>query len=102
MQTALVADGNGPAVEWKGGSGTFAARGTFGSGTLKMQYCPGDASTATSGNWVDVADTGMTAAGQVNFSLGNGYVRAVLSGSTAPSITYDFLGFMGRSSNWGG
>lgn len=101
MKTDLAADGNGVTIRWSGGCGTFAARGDLGGGTLTMEYCPGDADDTDSDNWEAVSGISLTSPDQVNFSLGDGKVRAVLTGSTAPDFAYDFLPFLGRQSNWG-
>lgn len=81
------ADGNGDAVEWLGGRGVFSAWGTFGSGTCKLQWSPDDGTT-----WLNVDQSGdtfvtFTANGVGGFELPWGYVRAVLSGSTAASVS---------------
>jgi hypothetical protein len=82
----FTADGNSSAVSWPGGRGVFAAFGTFGSGTLKLQASYDDETT-----WIDVDRSGdtyvtFTANGAGGFELPKCMIRAALSGSTNPSI----------------
>lgn len=79
-QQSFAADGNSTVIGWPGGLGTFAAWGTFGSGTAKLQWSP-DGTT-----YVDVTSASLTAAGYKNFEIGPGRLRANLAGSTAPAL----------------
>lgn len=84
---ARSTDGNGTAVVWPGGRGVFVAYGTFGSGTVKLQWSPNDGTT-----WIDVDASGdtfvtFTANGSGGFELPACQIRAVLSGATAASVT---------------
>jgi hypothetical protein len=73
-----------------GGSGNsqlvgFAAKGTWGSGTLKLQ-----AGYVMSGvtEYFDVTDASMTADGAFSVAVNADAFRLVLSGATAPSIKW--------------
>lgn len=78
---AATADGNSTAVEWPGGKGTFAAWGTFGAGTAKLQWSPDGGTT-----WLDVSSASLTANGYINFEIAPGKLRANLAGATTPSL----------------
>lgn len=85
--TLRTTDGNGNAADWPGGRGAFAAYGTFGSGTVKLQWSPDDGTT-----WLDVDRSGdtyvtFTANGSGGFELPACQIRAVLSGSSAASVS---------------
>ena len=82
----LTADGQTAAanvVSWPGGQGVFVAYGTFGSGTVKLQWSPDDGTT-----WIDAgaAPLTLTAAGYGPFTIPKSQLRVSLTGSTAPSI----------------
>jgi hypothetical protein len=84
--SAQAASGNGASARWHGGRGVFAAYGTFGGGTVKLQWSPDDGTT-----WLDV-DNGtsyvtFTANGSGGFELPNCLIRASLSGATSPSVS---------------
>jgi hypothetical protein len=84
---AQTADANGAAADWHGGRGVFSAFGTFGSGTVKLQWSPNDGTT-----WLNVDKSGdtyvtYTANGSGGFELPACKIRAVLSGSTAASVS---------------
>jgi len=82
---SLLAAGTvtGPAVAWPGGTGVFAAVGTFGGSTVTLQFLGPDGVT-----WVAVGTaTTLTAAGVGTFSLPAGKVRGAISGGAGPSIT---------------
>jgi hypothetical protein len=89
----LSADGQSDTFRIPGPSFTIAARGTFGSGTVKLQV------SFDGTNWQDVTDgttaASMTAAAQLVVDLGrlnpdHGYIgRFDLSGSTSPSLTVE-------------
>jgi hypothetical protein len=54
--------------------GTFAAWGTFGSGTIKLQA--GYVDGAGTVNWIDITNASFTAAGAVNVTPGSRPSRA--------------------------
>lgn len=76
-------DASSSAKEWLGGVGTLVAWGTFGSGTLKLQFRPAGEST-----WIDVGvHTELTADGIANFEIhAVGDIRANLASSTNPDL----------------
>lgn len=80
LDATLSADGQSSAVYFPGGSGVLLASGTFGSGTLTVQW------QDDAGTWFSSSAT-LAAAGHVAFVLPQGPVRLDLSGSTSPSIT---------------
>lgn len=87
LLAAVAADTTGAAVSWLGGRGVFSAAGTFGGGTCKLQWQPDGGTT-----WIDVDRSGdtfvtFTANGAGGFELPACQIRAVLSGSTAPTLT---------------
>lgn len=86
----LTASGTVPVppafLGWTGGRGVFAAWGTFGGGTLTLQWSPDLGVT-----WMNVDRSGdtfvtLTAAGQGGFELGPCRLQVVLTGATAPNI----------------
>ena len=81
----LSADGNSATLAWIGGNGYFTAQGTFGSGTIKLQFST-DGST-----WSDVgSQTSLTASGGGMFeNLPKCSLRVNLAGATAPTILYE-------------
>ncbi len=88
----LSADGVGASRIWSGGPGIFAARGSFGGGTLALQMCETD--SGIDGNWIPIGSGSdlatLAAAGSIGFTVPTGwYVRAKLTGSTTPTILYD-------------
>lgn len=87
LLTLRTTDGNGNAADWPGGRGAFVAYGTFGSGTVKLQWSPDDGTT-----WLDVDKSGetyvtLTANGSGGFELPASQIRAALSGSTGASVS---------------
>ena len=89
--TPLVADFGGPAFNCKGGRLVLGGFGTFGAGTLKLQFTT-DADTT----WVDLdpqtgGATSLTAAGSAVAYVPIGRYRVALVGSSTPSLTY-FVG----------
>ena len=85
--SAQGSNASGTGAVWQGGRGIFAAWGTFGSGTCKLQWSPDGGTT-----YIDADRSGdtyvtFTANGVGEFDLPRGYVRAVLSGATAPSVS---------------
>lgn len=77
------ASATGSAVYWPGGIGAFTAVGTFSGTTVTLQYLGPDQTT-----WV-AAGTNATCTAACNsvFYLGEGYIRAQVSGGT-PSALY--------------
>lgn len=68
---------------WPGGGGTFVGQGTFGSGTLDLQW------SEDGSNYVAVGtDTTLTADGKAYFIHEAGNMRVNLSGSTSPDLIY--------------
>lgn len=87
LLSAASANVNGAAVDWGGGRGVFAAFGTFGGGTVTLQWTP-DGGT----DWLPVDASGntfttLTAAGAGGFELPACQIRAVLAGATSPSVS---------------
>lgn len=71
------ASATGNSLIWPGGRGLFAADGTFGGATCKLQFL------GPAGNWIDAGQyTTLTAAGGGNFDLPQGQIRAALTGGT--------------------
>lgn len=71
------ADGNGTAVTWRGGHGSFRAWGGMAGGTVKLQ-----ASFDAGTTYFDVEGAALTAAGVKNFRLPLCMLRATLSGAS--------------------
>lgn len=86
----ISADGNTSAV-WSAGPVVFRASGTWGSGTFKVYILSADGT-----NYRElVSSTAMTsdATGQLYFDIPGGhYFRATLSGSSSPSLVWEFFG----------
>jgi hypothetical protein len=87
LLAAASANVNGAAFDWQGGRGVFAAFGTFGGGTVALQWTP-DGGT----DWLAVDASGntfvtFTANGAGGFELPPCQIRAVLTGATAPLLT---------------
>lgn len=66
--------------------GTFAAWGTFGSGTVKVQagFVGSDGVT----NWIDITGASLSAAGYKTWQIKANYLKIVLTGSSSPSIKW--------------
>lgn len=71
-------------LDWKGSEGTFAAQGTWSSGTLQLE-----ASFDGGANYMSVpgSEATMTADSIAGFTLGPCKLRATLSGASSPSLT---------------
>lgn len=80
--TTLVANGDSSVVDWAGGVGFFGARGTFGSGTVKLMVSFDGGSNYQSAG----SDGEFTSDGVVMFTLPRCLLKATLSGSTSPSL----------------
>lgn len=79
-------DGQTTAIVWTGGRGVFTAWGTFGGGTVTLQWSPDSGVT-----WMNVDRSGdtfttFTSNGTGGFELGSCSLRCSLAGSTAPNI----------------
>lgn len=83
LTPGITANGSSEAKAFQGGYFVWSAGGTFGSGTLRLQY------NASSG-WCDVTDANMTTSGTMYVALPAGEVRVTLSGATSPNIYSDF------------
>jgi len=74
--------GNGPAVAWGGGIGTFEAVGTWGGGSAKLQALLPDGSS-----WADLTDVVLTANGAIGFEYCQTSLRCVVTTATAVTAT---------------
>lgn len=83
LTPAIEANGNSVAKAFQGGYFVWSAGGSFGGGTLQLQYNAGS-------GWCDVTDATMTASGTLYVGLPAGEVRVTLSGATSPNIYSDF------------
>jgi hypothetical protein len=86
--SAQATNANGTAIRWRGGKGRFWASGNFGSGTVKLQW---SLDNDAAGTWHEANADGtalsLTAAGNKETpEIPSGWVRAVLSGATAPAL----------------
>lgn len=83
INATLSADGSTTVITWRGGMGTYAAYGTWGGGTLKLEASFDNGST-----YISLGTDGeLTADGAANFEVPGGvYLRATLSSSTSPSL----------------
>jgi len=77
------ASATGSWVQWDGGVGVFSAAGTFGGGTITLQFLGPDGTTAIAAG----TDTTLTAAGGGMFTLPPCRIRAAVSGGP-PSGMY--------------
>lgn len=78
MPTLLSnASATGTPTTWAGGRGVFCAVGTFGGGSVTLQYLGPDGST-----WLTAA-TALTANGLIAFELPPGQIRAAVATATA-------------------
>lgn len=86
----LGANANGAAFNFKGGRLVLGAFGTFGGGTLALQYTiDSDATWIALGPQTPGAlPTSLTAAGTVAVYLPPIRLRVSLAGSTTPSLSY--------------
>lgn len=88
-QGTLTADTAGIPIASIGGRGSrpgiFAAWGTFGGGTIKLQV--GFSIDGTNYQWFDTGAS-LAAAGYTNFNVAGDLLRIVLTGSTNPSLNY--------------
>lgn len=80
--TGQTTDGSSTAINWRGGKGLFDAWGTFGNGTVKLQYSPDEGTT-----YFDDPNASFTSNGNVIFELPkDALIRANLSGSSGANI----------------
>ena len=83
-QTTITVDGTTTFPTTVGKQYAFKAAGTFGSGTLSLQWTDGT-------NDVEYPDGSFTADGAVEFLALSSPTKAVLSGATTPSIIIDVI-----------
>jgi hypothetical protein len=88
---AVSGNVNGTPFNFDGGRLVLGTFGTFGAGTIKLQF-----TTDADSTWIDVGTqnavaTQLTAAGTTTFYLPPGRYRVVLTGSTTPTLQY-FVG----------
>lgn len=76
------ADATGATTTWQGGRARFTAVGTFGGGTVNLEFLGPDNAT-----WVPYDATGLTAAGSLVIETVPGSLRASVTGGT-PSALY--------------
>jgi hypothetical protein len=68
---------------WPGGTGKFAAEGTFDGATVSLQH------KLPNGTWADAGPyTTLTAAGAGLFELPAGEIRAAVTGGSSPDALY--------------
>lgn len=89
MSVNVTADGNSAEFNWSGSIrkaiGHFRAEGSFGGGTLKLQFKAVDSDT-----FVDVGDdVSFTADGNGSFRLPSGTLRVNMASSTTPDVNFD-------------
>jgi hypothetical protein len=72
------------AIGWQGGRGILKASGTWGSGTLTLNWCD-----TAAGTFVPIG-TGvtLTADGSTGFEVAIGFVKASLSGNTGANVIF--------------
>lgn len=71
----------GDSFIWPGGRGLFAADGTFGGATVKLQFL------GPANNWIDAGNyTTLIAAGGGVFDLPQGQIRANITGGTPSGL----------------
>lgn len=80
-----AASATGDWAPWFGGKGMWTVDGTFGSGTVKMQWRANASSTA-----LDVDGASVTANGGGIFELPPGQVRSVITGASGASLNSQF------------
>lgn len=81
LDATLSADGDTDAIQWYGGKGTLFAQGTFGSGTIKVQF------SLDNSTWTDLTGISLSAAGAKAIDIGPCLLKVNLNGSTDASIT---------------
>lgn len=101
MKFNLTADGD-TAITWPGGQGQLCAQGTFGGGTLALQFSLDGGTT-----WTALEDdpaSSLSAAGTFVFSsmrtdAVDYQLRLNLSGSTTPNINIKIGDYVARRRN---
>jgi uncharacterized protein (DUF1684 family) len=83
---AVAADVNSPAFNLNGGRYVLGAFGTFGGGTIKLQF-----TTDADSTWIDLgaqngAATALSAAGTTAFYAAPGRYRIAIVGTTGPTL----------------
>lgn len=74
----------GTAKRLSAGEYVFSASGTFGGGTVSLDYRP-----ESGADWVPLTDLALTGAGAALIKLAKGEVRVTITGATGPSIDAD-------------
>lgn len=82
LNETITADGSTTAVNYTGGEGYFTVEGTFGGGTIKLQYTTDNGTPDTD---VGVNST-LTAAGGAVLNLPPCKLHVNTSGATTPSV----------------
>lgn len=78
------ADGDSTEIQWPGGKGVYGATGTWGGGTLSLQFSfDGGASDIPAGTEGDLTDDGSKSK---LFELPVCKLKLVLAGSSSPDI----------------
>ena len=89
---SLTEDGVTAVVAWRGGRGTAAAYGTFGSGTATLEVSYDGGTT-----WFAVgSDTALTEDGHGNFELPSAVqLRWDLDGASTPDVEFQIIPHIG-------
>lgn len=94
MNTGTFADnGNSDPIAWSGTRqearrGYFSVCGTWGGGTVVLQYLGPDGSTYVTMQDGDFANVSLTADGSFEFVSDAATLRVTLSGATAPDLSW--------------
>lgn len=79
----LTDNGSTAVIDWDGGVGYYAAHGTFGGGTLKLEY-----SFDNGGNYIPSESSGwLASAAGKQFHLPPCKLRMTLSGAASPNLS---------------
>lgn len=84
--TNLTDNGSTTAVMWHGGEIQVCATGTFGTGTVVLEYSYDEGTT-----WATVGSGSLTANGTFVEKVAPGPVRATLSGASGPDINVELM-----------
>jgi hypothetical protein len=74
---ANATTGDGAALMWPGGKGSFQAEATWGGGSAKLQFI------SLNGTWIDYPSGSLSANGAILFELPIGQIRVVIATATA-------------------